>query len=137
MTADEVDDIVHEITAREIPVPTSVSPEARAVLAANRPPRRSRFEGVEDLDGWRRLIAESEERMKRIGFGRGTGAARADVEDRCIDVTVYVASPNDVPVDDRVVLEAAPHGGFMGQAPEDAEIAREVVDFIDRHCPPA
>jgi epsilon-lactone hydrolase len=33
------------------------------------------------------------------------------------------------------VLEAAPHGGFLGMAPEDAEIAAEVKRFIDRHCP--
>ena len=34
------------------------------------------------------------------------------------------------------VLEAAPHGGFMGVTPEDAELAAEVRGFIDRHCPP-
>ena len=35
------------------------------------------------------------------------------------------------------VLEAAPHGGFLGMAPEDAEIAAEVRRFIDHWCPPA
>jgi len=35
------------------------------------------------------------------------------------------------------VLEAAPHGGFLGAAPEDAEIAAEVRRFIDRCCPKA
>ncbi len=34
------------------------------------------------------------------------------------------------------VLEAAPHGGFLGMAPEDAEIAAEVRRFIDQWCPP-
>ncbi len=34
------------------------------------------------------------------------------------------------------VLEAAPHGGFLGMAPEDAEIAAEVRRFIDHWCPP-
>ena len=33
------------------------------------------------------------------------------------------------------VLEAAPHGGFLGAAPEDAEIAAEVRRFIDQWCP--
>ena len=33
------------------------------------------------------------------------------------------------------VLEAAPHGGFLGMAPEDAEIAAEVRRFIDQWCP--
>jgi len=34
------------------------------------------------------------------------------------------------------VLEAAPHGGFLGMAPEDAEIAAEVRRFIDNWSPP-
>lgn len=33
------------------------------------------------------------------------------------------------------VLEAAPHGGFLGAAPEDAEIGAEIRRFIDRYCP--
>jgi monoterpene epsilon-lactone hydrolase len=35
------------------------------------------------------------------------------------------------------VFEAAPHGGFFGTAPEDAELFGEVRQFIDRHCPPS
>jgi acetyl esterase/lipase len=34
------------------------------------------------------------------------------------------------------VLEAAPHGGFFGLAPEDAELTDEIRLFIDRHAPP-
>ena len=34
------------------------------------------------------------------------------------------------------VLEAGPHGGFMGLAPEDHELDAEIRSFIDRHCPP-
>jgi hypothetical protein len=30
------------------------------------------------------------------------------------------------------VLEAAPHGGFFGVAPEDAELDREIRRFVDR-----
>ena len=33
------------------------------------------------------------------------------------------------------VLEAAPHGFFRGQAPEDRELDREVRAFIARNCP--
>jgi len=32
------------------------------------------------------------------------------------------------------VMEAAPHGGFFGSSPEDAEIGREVRRFIDENC---
>ena len=31
------------------------------------------------------------------------------------------------------VLEAAPHGGFFGTAPEDDELDREVRRFVDEH----
>jgi hypothetical protein len=31
-------------------------------------------------------------------------------------------------------MEAAPHGGFLGSSPEDAEIGGEVRRFIDEHC---
>jgi epsilon-lactone hydrolase len=31
------------------------------------------------------------------------------------------------------VAEAAGHGGFMGTAPEDEEIIREVRRFVDKH----
>ena len=34
------------------------------------------------------------------------------------------------------VLEAAPHGGFLGMAPEDAEVAADVQRFVNRYCPP-
>ena len=34
-----------------------------------------------------------------------------------------------------IVLEAAPHGFFRGQAPEDRELDREVRAFIARNCP--
>jgi epsilon-lactone hydrolase len=34
------------------------------------------------------------------------------------------------------VLEAAPHGFFGGNTPEDRELDDEVRRFIDAHCPP-
>lgn len=35
------------------------------------------------------------------------------------------------------VLEAAPHGFFGGDTPEDRALDEEIRRFIDRHCPPA
>ena len=35
------------------------------------------------------------------------------------------------------ILEAAPHGGFQGTAPEDADLALEAARFICKHCPPS
>jgi acetyl esterase/lipase len=33
------------------------------------------------------------------------------------------------------VMEAAPHGGFLGSSPEDADIGREIRRFLADHCP--
>jgi acetyl esterase/lipase len=33
------------------------------------------------------------------------------------------------------LLEAAPHGGFFGAAPEDLELDAEICRFLDDHCP--
>ena len=33
------------------------------------------------------------------------------------------------------ILEAAPHGGFMGLAPEDEELMQEARLFVERYCP--
>jgi acetyl esterase/lipase len=41
----------------------------------------------------------------------------------------------DLPAD-LYVLEAAPHGGFFGSAPEDRELNRQARRFVDQHVPP-
>jgi epsilon-lactone hydrolase len=39
-------------------------------------------------------------------------------------------------VADLHVLEAAPHGFFLGGTPEDEDLDREVRRFVETHCPP-
>jgi acetyl esterase/lipase len=41
----------------------------------------------------------------------------------------------DLPAD-LYVLEAGPHGGFFGSAPEDHELNRQARRFVDQHVPP-
>jgi hypothetical protein len=33
------------------------------------------------------------------------------------------------------VLEAAPHGFFLGTSPEDEDLDREIRQFVEAHCP--
>jgi acetyl esterase/lipase len=104
--------VVLRVPAREIPVPTSVSPAAQRVLAAGRSIRHSRWEGITDVDGWRSAIAAQEEVARQMQGDVDTSRLAADVEVRDVgDACVYVARPTSDHRDDRIVLEL--HGGAL------------------------
>ena len=97
------------IPARDIPVPTGISSEARAILTA---PKRD-FPGyppVGDLDGWRQYAATVN---AMIAAGMQARAALVDAECQTHDiagVTVYDVRPGSLAANDpRVLLEI--HGG--------------------------
>jgi epsilon-lactone hydrolase len=48
------------LPARDIPIPTSVSAEAQAVLAMP-PMEKMEYPALDDLEGWRAMIASYEE----------------------------------------------------------------------------
>jgi epsilon-lactone hydrolase len=57
------------VPAREIPVPTSVSPEAQSVLA--RGVRGTEYPRPDDLNGWRKMIAAGDQTvLEMIGHTR-------------------------------------------------------------------
>jgi len=99
------------LPARDIPLPASMSPEARARFAAiaDTPPRSAMPEG-DDPVAWKRAIAEAEESVVPMlrpldalpGFARETISAAG--------VTTYVATPDGAP-GDRVYLDI--HGGGL------------------------
>ncbi|HEY8059272.1 MAG TPA: alpha/beta hydrolase fold domain-containing protein, partial [Acidimicrobiales bacterium] len=97
------------LPARDIPVPTSVSSEAQAVLAMPALPAPER-PPLDDLDGWRTMIAEHDESIAALMTERAT-AAPVTTEERDVDgVRVYDISPTDlVAGDPRVYLDI--HGG--------------------------
>jgi acetyl esterase/lipase len=100
------------LAAREIPIPTSVSPQAQAILALGplSPPRA--YPPIEDHDAWRRMIAEQDEAT--LGLLAARMPEGVEVETRTLDggVNVYCARPPlVVPTDRRVYLDI--HGGAL------------------------
>jgi epsilon-lactone hydrolase len=79
---------VFHLPARDIPVPSSISPEAQAMLAMGPLMPDTKYPPLDDHDAWRALIVER---------------------------------------------EAAGHGGFLGQAPEDRERNQEIQRFMEEH----
>src|SRR3954469_14235107 len=103
------------LPAREIPVPTSVSPQAQAILATGLWSPAEPFPELDDLDGWRSLAAARDASMLAL-VGDRASSILADVQDTDVDgVRVHVLTPPGVTAEDpRVFLEL--HGGalFLG-----------------------
>ena len=110
MTVSETRPVLH-LPARDIPVPSSVSAEAQAVLAAG-PMEGPEPPSLDDLAGWRAMVAARDEALLPFLADRASRVA-ADVEEIDADgVGVFVITPHDVPAGDgRVFLEI--HGGGM------------------------
>jgi acetyl esterase/lipase len=97
------------VPARDIPIPTSVSPAAQAILAM---PRREGppYPPLDDLEGWRHYAAMINEAMLPV-FKARAGAVDAAVEDRETNgVRFYDVRPRAVPADDRHIFLDI-HGG--------------------------
>jgi acetyl esterase/lipase len=110
MTTQESPFVLH-VPARDIPVPTSVSPEAQAVMALGRlGPPSSDWPALDDVSGWKAFIAEREAMVTTMIGDAGSNIA-ADVEE--VDLggfLVYVIRPEGVALEDRrVYLDI--HGG--------------------------
>jgi epsilon-lactone hydrolase len=100
-----------EVPARVIPVPTSVSPEAQAVLAAG-PMEAAPYPALDDAEAWRAQIATTDAMVaERFASAGLTSPEGFDIEERSVDgVTVYVVTPSGIdPNDSRVYLDI--HGG--------------------------
>ncbi|MFI5046741.1 MAG: alpha/beta hydrolase [Acidimicrobiia bacterium] len=108
------DEPVLHVPARDIPLPSTVSPEARAVLARGGTGGTGGEGWPEgDTAAWKRRIARQDERVAIMRRGRSTIAAAADVVDLDVDgVTVYEGTPHGGDPDDgRAHLSI--HGGAL------------------------
>ncbi|MEA3021117.1 MAG: epsilon-lactone hydrolase [Actinomycetota bacterium] len=102
---------VLHVAARDVPAPSSISPEAQAVLSLV-PPVDMSFPAPEDTDAWRAYIASNDEMMLA---GQSVRAARvaADVEEiEIAGVPVFSITPHGTATDDRRVYVEI-HGGGM------------------------
>jgi monoterpene epsilon-lactone hydrolase len=100
-----------QVPARDLPIPASVSPEARKVLSFGLI-GGDEYPQVDDVEGWRAYIA-GRQRMMLAGLEPRVADVAADVEERTVaGVPVFVVTPHDLAADDRrVFLEL--HGGAM------------------------
>lgn len=102
------------LPARDIRVPSSVSPQARAVLA-NPPAERFDFPPLDDPAAWRTMIAAHDAAIVamlagRPGAGRPSTAGQVTVRRRDLaDACVYEITPAGLDGDERVYLDI--HGG--------------------------
>ena len=99
------------LPARDIPVPTSVSPEAQKVLSmGSLAPPAKEPPALDDVAGWRAFVEEADGFVRSL-VGGAAGAFEGTVEERDIGpCPVYVVTPPEVRDDDRrVYLDI--HGG--------------------------
>jgi monoterpene epsilon-lactone hydrolase len=105
------DEKVLHLPARKIPTPTSVSPEAQAVLAMGRlGPPPADYPALDDVVGWQAYVAQTDEFVRSM-MGDSVSTFAGTVATRDIgDCPVHVATPHGVGGDDRrVYLDI--HGG--------------------------
>jgi acetyl esterase/lipase len=136
---------VLHVRAREVPVPTSVSPEAQAMLSLGMVGPEPEWAGVElDRDGWKKLIADREAAVMAMS-GMGGEFSAAVVEDEDLGgFVVFKIRPEGVsPTDRRVYLDL--HGGGFIQdggsigcsrAVDTAKDLGVVVWSVDYRMPP-
>jgi epsilon-lactone hydrolase len=105
------------LPAREIPIPTSVSPEAQVVLAM---PALTQPEPppVDDLDAWRTMIAAHDEAIAGMMAQRTANAAVQTEELDVGGVRVYQITPSGLAGDDRRVYLDIHGGAFIYGAGE-------------------
>ena len=100
------------LSERVIPVPKSISPEAQAALAMERPVMPP-FPPIHDKAGWRATVAQFNERMAAT-LRPAVAALPARVESTSIaGVPVFVAEPSSIPEGNRDKALLYFHGGGL------------------------
>ena len=100
------------LPARNIPVPTSVSAEAQAVMAMPAMEQPD-FPPIDDLDAWRAMIASHDQAIAELMAERTANAPVKTDELDLGGLRVYVISPVDLADDDRRVYLDIHGGAFI------------------------
>ena len=102
MTMDDTQLDLH-VPARDIPVPTSLSPEAQAVLGMGRF-EEAEYPALDDLDAWRAMIEARYAQVLAMVEPRAA-LVEAGVVDTDLDgVTTFLIAPHGAREGDRRVL---------------------------------
>jgi len=100
-----------QVPERTIPVPTTVSPEAQAVLAMGVTPAPP-YPALDDAQGWRKMISSTDAMVLAMFSQAGlTSPDGCKIEDLTVHgVPVFAVTPIDLaPDDERIYLDI--HGG--------------------------
>ena len=84
-----------KLPPREIPVPTSISPEAQQALAAPKIGGPSRWPPAGDKPAWRRALEEGDARIAAL-FGALPAFPGSIVARRVASATVYELTPHAI-----------------------------------------
>ena len=99
------------VPAREVPVPSFLSPQAQAILGMGLL-QHDEYPPLEDLEGWRAMVAARDEVVRSIMAER-VSAFDGDVEEvDCAGTRIFVITPAGTPdQDQRMYLDF--HGGGL------------------------
>lgn len=119
------DGSVH-LAAREVPVPTSVSPEAQAILAMGPLGAAPAWPPLEDVEAWKAMVTAADEMVLLMADLEGTlfhgmsvDPAASTLDDIDLgEVLVYDVVPNGVDPEDRRVALSIHGGAFVFGAGE-------------------
>src|SRR5271170_6509068 len=99
------------LPSREIPPPSSLSAEARALMAVKLP-QAPPYPALNDLEEWRSWVAGQEAMMQDLMLDGVAGAPVSVEETEVPGVPVYVITPDGTAEDDRRVFLSVHGGGF-------------------------
>jgi acetyl esterase/lipase len=100
------------LPARDIPIPSSVSPEAQAVLAMP-PMEQVEYPALDDIDGWRAMIAAYDKTVAALLAERARSAPVTTEALDLGDFGVHVITPVGLADDDRRVYLDIHGGAFI------------------------
>jgi epsilon-lactone hydrolase len=102
-----------QLPARAIPVPASLSPEAQAILALGPLDSGGDYPPLGDLEAWRRMVAEQDERVIALIGGMAAAYPGQSTEIEIKGIRAYEFVPRGWPSDDGRVLLEVHGGGFI------------------------
>jgi acetyl esterase/lipase len=102
-----------QVPARAVPVPSSVSEAAQALIAQGQLRPTAPYPALDDGDAWRAWIDKQDVELAAIYAARGV-SSDVEVEDRMVgEVPVYVVTPAGWTADDRRVYFDIHGGGLV------------------------